>query len=172
MSVSALTFDERNVPDSLPRRHLAEIARDVAAQPDLWLPKVQFVEEHRWYERLSVAPDHEVWLLTWLPGQGTEIHDHGGSAGTFAVVRGELSERSFPRAGRRSHPSPWALPSGSLRAFGPQHIHEVANQGSEPAVSIHVYSPALTTMSYYHHDSRGRLEWVRSERVDDERVLR
>ena len=38
------------------------------------------------------------WLLSWLPGQGTGLHDHGGSAGAFAVVRGTLHERVGARA--------------------------------------------------------------------------
>ncbi|SES82853.1 hypothetical protein [Geodermatophilus poikilotrophus] len=37
------------------------------------------------HEDLSHA---QVWLLPWLPGQGTGLHDHGGSAGASAVVRG------------------------------------------------------------------------------------
>ena len=35
----------------------------------------------------------QVWLLSWLPDQGTPLHDHGTSAGAFAVVRGTLTER-------------------------------------------------------------------------------
>jgi predicted metal-dependent enzyme (double-stranded beta helix superfamily) len=153
---------------SRPPRELAGIARAVVDQPDLWLPRITFDTAHRWYERLVDAADHEVWLLTWLPGQGTEIHDHGGSSGAFAVVRGELTERSFAPAGRRSQPSPWALPTGALRAFGPHHVHEVTNRGGEAVVSIHAYSPALTTMSYYRHAPDGLLELVSTEPVDEE----
>ena len=35
----------------------------------------------------------QIWVLSWLPGQGTPLHDHGRSAGAFAVVRGVLTER-------------------------------------------------------------------------------
>jgi hypothetical membrane protein len=35
---------------------------------------------------------HEVWVISWLPGQATGFHDHGGSAGAFAVVWGTLME--------------------------------------------------------------------------------
>ena len=34
-----------------------------------------------------------MWLLSWLPDQGTPLHDHGTSAGAFAVVDGTLTER-------------------------------------------------------------------------------
>src|SRR3954453_6191588 len=34
----------------------------------------------------------QVWLLSWLPDQGTPLHDHGSSAGAFAGGRGRLTE--------------------------------------------------------------------------------
>ncbi|NGN66224.1 cysteine dioxygenase [Streptomyces sp. A7024] len=126
---------------------LAETARRAAAETGFWRPRVRFDAAERYYARLEVTDDYEVWLLTWLPGQGTGIHDHGGSSGAFTVVQGELTERTFTAAPTR--PSPWALPAGAIRAFGPRHTHEVVNHGAVPAVSVHAYSPALTSMSYY-----------------------
>ena len=71
--------------------HLA-IASAFAAAPEQWPVAPRFNPLDRWYHRLHVADDHEVWLLTWLPGQGTEWHDHGGSAGAFHVFSGTLTE--------------------------------------------------------------------------------
>ena len=39
--------------------------------------------------------------------------------------------------------------AGQVRAFGPQHVHEVVNNSAEPAVSIHAYSPSLAGMRRY-----------------------
>ncbi|MET0415887.1 MAG: cysteine dioxygenase, partial [Actinoplanes sp.] len=64
--------------------HLA-IANHYAAAPEQWPVAPRFNPSERWYHRLALTDDHEVWLLTWLPGQGTELHDHGGSAGAFHV---------------------------------------------------------------------------------------
>ena len=72
----------------------AEIATRLAGQHALWEPLVRYDPISRYYARLASEPDFEAWLLTWLPGQGTEWHDHGGSAGAFVVVRGELTERT------------------------------------------------------------------------------
>ena len=47
----------------------------------------------RYYVRLARQREFEAWLLTWLPGQGTDWHDHGGSAGAFMTLRGVLTER-------------------------------------------------------------------------------
>jgi cysteine dioxygenase type I len=39
--------------------------------------------------------------------------------------------------------------AGTLRSFGSRHVHEVTNRGVEPAVSLHVYPPALVEMHQY-----------------------
>ncbi|MFB4193531.1 cysteine dioxygenase [Streptomyces carpaticus] len=138
---------------------LAETARRIAARPASWRPLARFTSPERWYHRLHRAEGYEVWLLTWLPGQGTEIHDHGGSGGAFTVVAGTLTEETFPGARR--------LLVGGLRSFGPRHIHRVSNRGTEPAVSVHAYGPALTSQTYYRLGADGALLPDRTETMDD-----
>ena len=72
--------------------HLADTARRLARQRTLWQGLVDFDPISRYYARLHADADHEAWLLTWLPGQGTPWHDHGGSAGSFVVLQGVLTE--------------------------------------------------------------------------------
>ncbi len=142
------------VPSRLRRPVPAQVARHVADTPDLWRPSVRFDAGTRFATRLSAASDdHEIWLLTWLPGQGTLWHDHGGSAGAFAVVQGVLTER-HARPGRDGEPAtvvPGArrVVTGGIRPFGPRHVHEVVNADGVPAVSVHVYAPSLTEMTEY-----------------------
>lgn len=158
-------------PDSLTPKLLAGIVRRVAARPELWRPRLRFTSPERFYVRLE-SPDLEgtdaceVWLLSWLPGQGTGIHGHGGSAGAFTVVRGELTERVFPATSRPVHPPRVTMATGTARGFGPRHVHEVDNAGDLPAASIHAYSPALTSMAYYRQLPDGRLVADRVEGVD------
>ena len=55
-------------------------------------------------------------------------------------------------------PAARELTTGTLRSFGQKHIHRVTNNALEPAVSLHVYSPALVEMnSYERHGERLRL---------------
>ncbi|WP_130799505.1 cysteine dioxygenase [Streptomyces otsuchiensis] len=145
---------------------LSELARRVAARTGLWKPLVRFTEPERFYVRLEQSRDHEVWLLTWLPGQGTDIHNHGGSSGAFTVVDGALDETTFRPGAAPARPRPRLLGAGALRSFGPRYVHEVVNRGTAPAVSVHAYSPALTTMSYYRHLDDGTLVLDRTEGVD------
>jgi predicted metal-dependent enzyme (double-stranded beta helix superfamily) len=130
----------------LNQARLADLVR-LAASTGEWAGLVRYCEGERWYERLERAENHEVWLLSWLPGQRTGFHDHTGSSGAFAVVQGELRERTAG-AGRTAPVSAARL-AGRVRSFGPRYVHEVANESAAPAVSIHAYSPPLAGMRRY-----------------------
>lgn len=121
------------------------LARAVATDRERWAPLVQYDPTTRWYHRLRQGPGYEVWLLSWLPGQGTGLHDHGRSSGVFCVLAGTLSERSLNRSGSSRR----ALRPDSQRVFAPGYLHEVSNDSLEPAVSLHVYFPGLTEMTPY-----------------------
>ena len=127
--------------------HLAIAAR-YAATPDQWPVAPRFNPKDRWYHRLAQNADYEVWLLTWLPGQGTDLHDHGGSSGAFQVLSGSLTEDTVT-PGTPARITARELGEGAGRRFGTRHIHRITNRSTRPAISIHVYGPALTTMTRY-----------------------
>ena len=146
------------------RTGAAALAAALAATADRWSALVEYRPESRWTSLLStelaadaLAPSlhadlaqAQVWLLSWLPGQGTDLHDHGTSAGAFAVARGTLTERvvaTGPRDG--VHEATADLAAGRVRYFGPHYVHQVTNTLDEPAVSVHVYAPALRWMNTY-----------------------
>lgn len=137
---------------------LSRLVRSVAASPDSWAALVRYRAGERWYQRLEQAENHELWLLSWLPGQRTGFHDHFGSSGAFAVARGELQEFTVPAASSsrgRAAARRAAFAAGQVRAFGPQHVHEVMNGSGQPAVSIHAYAPSLAGMRRYELTSAG-----------------
>lgn len=148
------------------RINVSELALRLAAQQSLWQPLVRYDPFSRYYVRLAAEPEFEAWLLTWVPGQGTEWHDHGGSAGAFVPVQGSLTERHAavaPGQPPRVDPRPRLLHAGDLRPFGTRHIHRVTNHELHPAVSLHVYAPALVEMNHY--QARGsELDLVASQR--------
>jgi len=127
-----------------PRAHpstvagFAGLARALAADRAQWEPLVRYDATSRWYHRLRTGPGYEVWLLSWVPGQGTGPHGHGPSSGVLTVLDGVLTERS--ERGVR------ALGAGAQRVFGAGYAHEVVNDALSPAVSLHVYWPGLTEM--------------------------
>lgn len=129
----------------LPVQHLLDIASGLAAAPDLWRREVRHDPSARQSVRLLETSRYDVWVIGWMAGHRTTLHDHGRSAGALAVVEGRLEE---------------TLPGGLSRTIGAGEVvdlpgglmHDVAAVGDEPATSIHVYSPPLTQMTYYGAD--------------------
>ncbi|MGF1344807.1 cysteine dioxygenase [Streptomyces flavovirens] len=129
----------------------AGLARAVAADRAHWAPLVRYDTTTRWYHRLRTVPrgigpggagelplGYELWLLSWVPGQGSGRHDHGLSSGVLTVLEGELTEHTE----RGTH----TLRPGAQRVFAPGYVHEVVNDSLEGAVSLHIYYPGLTDM--------------------------
>jgi predicted metal-dependent enzyme (double-stranded beta helix superfamily) len=138
------------------RHGLVTLVVSLAAQFERWRPLVDYRSEARWYRVLERSDQHEVWLLSWLPGQGTDLHDHGPTSGAFAIATGTLTERVVAlRPGQPPTDQSRALATGSYRAFGPHYVHQVTNTGTVAAVSVHLYTPALTVMNRYRLDSQG-----------------
>ncbi|HWU21482.1 MAG TPA: cysteine dioxygenase family protein [Nocardioides sp.] len=122
---------------------LLEAVRAQAADPDL-LDLLDPAPEDRTWVRLLATPEHELWLIAWPPGVSTDWHDHGTSAGALTVLRGTLTEHSFPGCLHIQD-----LAAGDGRAFGPGYAHDVRNEGDEPALSLHAYGPRLSTMTRF-----------------------
>lgn len=141
-------------------RQLAGLVTAVAAQPDDWRHLLRFPERQRWYQPVHATPTVEVWLLTWPQDSSTELHDHGASAGALCVVEGELEEVHVAARGQLRGR---ALHPGDVEGFSPGYVHDVRTRRREPAVSVHAYSPPLSSMTYYESADRG-LVAVRTER--------
>lgn len=114
------------------------LARSIAADRSEWEHLVRYDATTRWYHRLRTGPGYEVWLLSWVPGQGSGLHDHGASSGVLTVLDGELTEHTARGS--------LTLGAGSQRVFAPGYAHEVQNDSLDGAVSLHVYFPGLTEM--------------------------
>jgi hypothetical protein len=147
------------------------IAAEVAAGR---YPYIQYDETERWHQRIYRDRRVDVWLISWLPSQGTQLHDHGGSAGAFTVLSGDLNEAVYlpPRPGNLRRPGADSLrehlrAAGAGVGFGPRYVHDVRNLGSAPAVSVHAYSPPLTSMNFYDIDTCGELVRLATLPTDD-----
>lgn len=125
--------------------HLA-IARGYASQPNEWPVAPRFNPVRRWCSLLADHPDYQVWLLTWLPGQSIDLHEHRGS-GALYVLRGEIVEEAAePTDPGSPSLTAWSLTArcvgagAGLHFVGP-HQHRIGNRSTRPAVSLHVQEP-------------------------------
>lgn len=132
--------------------------------PDGGVPQTQ-----RWYTRIHGDEELDIWLISWVPGQPTELHDHGGSLGALTVLSGSLNEYRWD--GRRLRRR--RLDAGDQAGFPLGWVHDVvwaprpiggpdaAGMAVAPTLSVHAYSPPLTAMSYYEITERNTLRWRR-----------
>ncbi len=100
------------------------------------------------HELIHAAPGAEIWLLSWLPGQITPIHDHGGALTVTTVLSGVLFEERFERHGALVRPA-WTARRevGALDPIDPAAIHRVRPLG--PAITLHLYAPTCVDGRIY-----------------------
>ena len=131
--------------------------------------------DDRWFARLHGDDEVDVWLISWVPGHRTELHDHGGSLGALTLLSGSLDE--FRWDGDRLRCK--RLVAGDQAAFPLGWVHDVVwaptgppssavsvSGPPRPSLSVHAYSPPLTVMSYYEVTNEQRLRRQRTELTD------
>ncbi len=151
-------FVERLPKDEdISRERCTELAVELGRERRLWEQLVQHHEDRRHYVELYRDVHLDVWLICWLNQQDTGFHDHDISSGAVYVADSELAEDHllFRESGIREESR--ARKAGSVFDFDAARIHCMRHPGGEPAVSIHVYSPALWRMGYYDFDGDGNL---------------
>jgi len=130
-----------------PRINPREVARRLA--PAVQWPGALDTRSRSW-RLMARTPDFDAWLIAWPKGGKVELHDHGVSTGAVIVISGALVE-AVPRrddTGRLTLVRR-ELQAGAMLGFGAGHVHDVTNESDEHALSLHVYSPALTSMTFY-----------------------
>ena len=136
---------------------------------DRLLPAGGLPTGERWFTRLHTDDELDVWLISWVPGHTTELHDHGGSLGALTVLTGALNEYRW--SGDSLHRR--RLEAGDQAAFPLGWVHDVtgapalAGPAAPQTLSVHAYSPPLSVMSYYEVTDQRRLRRTRTELTDE-----
>lgn len=123
---------------------LLRTARLFATDPEL-RDLVDLTSRERTWRRLDATAHLEIWVIGWPVGTSTGWHDHLRSEGAFLTVEGTLAEQSWSQGTVHER----LLGAGDGRGFGANHVHTVGPIDDTPALSVHVYSPALRGMTRY-----------------------
>jgi predicted metal-dependent enzyme (double-stranded beta helix superfamily) len=130
------------------------------------LPPGGIPTDGRWFTRLHSDDELDVWLISWVPGHATELHDHSSSLGALTLLSGALHEFRWDGDGLRRR----QLVAGDQAAFPLGWVHDVTWAPTQapagPALSVHAYSPPLSAMSFYEVTHRNTLRRVRTELTD------
>jgi predicted metal-dependent enzyme (double-stranded beta helix superfamily) len=125
---------------------LSALVDRLASEPERWRHLVAHRPDSRTYEQLHRDDHVAIWLICWMNDHDTGFHDHDLSAGAFRVVDGAVREDRLVLGGE---PSSRVLRAGESLAFTAADIHRVSHAGTEPAVTLHAYSPPLWRMGAY-----------------------
>jgi hypothetical protein len=131
-------------PAAAPAARPAELVAAVAAGAAGWRP-LDGAGPHAggWSLTLLRTATVEVALIGWAPGQATRAHDHGGAAGAWAVLAGELVEDHFADLSWSARPRRTRVGPGVVVDSDPERVHVVANPGPEVAVVVQARTPSL-----------------------------
>jgi predicted metal-dependent enzyme (double-stranded beta helix superfamily) len=138
---------------TLPVEDLHALARAFAEDEEAWREHVRHDAGRRTFHKLLDGDEATVWLICWMPGHDTGLHDHDGSSGAVRVVAGAVHEQRLDADGPVSR----LVGAGEAFDFGPDVIHGVRHAGSAPTVTVHAYSPPLRGMGAYRVDPEGAL---------------
>lgn len=141
--------------DSL-RRSLCRLIRDNAVT----LPAGVFEMDPEHYARRELYRSEQygycVVAMTWGPGQGTPIHDHGGMwcvegvwSGALEIVQYELVEHDEQRYRFQSVGSIQAGPGSAGSLIPPHEYHSIRNASDSVTVSLHVYAGPMTRCAVF-----------------------
>jgi predicted metal-dependent enzyme (double-stranded beta helix superfamily) len=126
---------------------LGELVRD---HGPAWHGRARFREGAECNRELvHTTAQLEVWLLSWLPGQVTPIHDHGGATTITTVLSGTVFEERFERTSGPLVRPTWTTlrAAGDIDRLDPAAIHRVRPLGN--VVTLHLYLPACTDGQIY-----------------------
>jgi predicted metal-dependent enzyme (double-stranded beta helix superfamily) len=136
---------------------LLAVANGIATRPALWSEQIEHDPTQRTYKQLLRDEHLDVWLLCWSHDHDTGFHDHDLSAGAVAVVSGSVREERLVLGRSPDAPLSRLAHAGSSFSFAASDIHRVLHAGTEPAVTIHAYSPPLVRMGSYVIEPDGQL---------------
>jgi predicted metal-dependent enzyme (double-stranded beta helix superfamily) len=142
---------QRPLGRDLSAPELEAFVRELADRPELWIDFVRHDASQRVYEELLSDTHVTAWLICWMDDQDTGFHDHDVSAGAVAVVSGNVREERLAIGGDRPQAAQRGreFAAGDAFHFSAADIHRVRHGGSNPAVTLHVYSPPLARMGAY-----------------------
>ena len=80
--------------------------------------------DERQFELILSTESYDAWLIHWPAGSSLDAHDHGGSAGAFAVVSGALEQHTVVGSVDVTR----RVEAGQSLSFDGDHVHAVGNR--------------------------------------------
>ncbi len=137
----------------IPIAELVEMVAKVQFEPSELAPYRIFGPDCYQRNLMHQGPACQVFLICWLNGQRSPIHDHPGSSCAVRVIEGTVTETQFQKA-----PNGLIFPTvtqeyheGNICGSEDTDTHQISNlmEDGKDLVTMHVYTPPLLLMNCY-----------------------
>lgn len=142
-----------DLEDVLGRSALSLSARFRQTRPDCYARRLLYQDPQNRYTAV---------VMTWGPGQGTAVHDHGGLWCVEGVVEGimQVTQYDVQPAGDAFRVTPVGAPvtagvGSAGRLIPPTDYHVLANAHDQTSLTLHVYGGDLTGCRVFMPDGSG-----------------
>lgn len=105
-----------------------------------WKSYITECEENYIKKLVFRNEDYELFVVSWMPGKGSTIHDHSKNGCLFKILRGELIEERYSNEIKLENST---LFNGNNIGYieNEEGLHRMLNKTDEIVVSLHLYSP-------------------------------
>jgi predicted metal-dependent enzyme (double-stranded beta helix superfamily) len=150
-----IAFIDSELRSFMGLKEIENLLSQFTVRPDDFARYVVPDGAHYHRERLIQTDFASLYILTWLPGQESPIHDHRASRCGVRVLTGEMFEAFYrlvpgtENKVRRTSVNRWqpGVVTSAEQGIG---IHKVANKTRDTTlVTLHFYSPPLLQMNVY-----------------------
>lgn len=91
-----------------------------------------------------------IYAMSWLPGDGTSVHDHRHIEWGCVLFCADFSHRVYSfKNNTLALVQKDDIKKGSMEIVKPNLIHAMTNPGSEPIISIHIYGTNIPKINRY-----------------------
>ena len=152
MNITSLEDLITNITDNYKAdKNLLSIAKYVEAyQGHDW--KNYVVQNYNYYKNLVFRNDNlEIYIITWIPGASTRIHDHPEKGCLLKVLQGELTETEYTKDDLDiNYKNTKTLKKDDI-GFQISNVilHKINNNTPDISVSLHIYSKPNFMITYY-----------------------
>ena len=105
-----------------------------------WKSYITECEENYIKKLVFRNEDYELFVVSWMPGKGSTIHDHSKNGCLFKILRGELIEERYSNEIKLENST---LFNGNNIGYieNEEGLHRMLNKTDKIVVSLHLYSP-------------------------------
>ena len=152
MNITSLEGLITNITDNYKAdKNLLSIAKYLEVyQGQDW--KNYVVQNYNYYKNLVFRNDDlEIYIITWISGASSRIHDHPEKGCLLKVLQGELTETEYTKDDLDiNYKNTKTLKKDDIGfQISNTILHKINNMMKDIAVSLHIYSKPNFMITYY-----------------------